>query len=174
VCSAAFYVDDDPGVLVSMCLFGDGASGSIWAGEAGGNTALHTGNFRTLHWPREREKIRFVNRGGKLRNQLHRSVPVVAARAVEALFARGNGHAPWDAVLSHGGGRDVLEAVGRRLPDFDFAESLRVLRNYGNLSSPSVLFALQERLESGAPAERLWLTSFGAGFSCHACELTVS
>ena len=30
VCSACFYIDDDPGVLISLCLFGDGASASIW------------------------------------------------------------------------------------------------------------------------------------------------
>ncbi len=172
VCSAAFYVDDDPGVLVSMCLFGDGASGSVWRGRPGGGARLRADGFQTLHWPKEREKIRFVNRDGKLCNQLHRSVPVLAARAVESLFRQREGERPVDAVISHGGGRDVLEALRRRMPEFDFWESLTVLREYGNLSSPSVLFALQERLESGASTERLWLTSFGAGFSCHACELT--
>ena len=30
ISSAAFYIDDDPGVLISLCLFGDGASASIW------------------------------------------------------------------------------------------------------------------------------------------------
>src|SRR6185369_10770228 len=29
VCSAALYVDDDPGVLVSACLFGDGAAAAV-------------------------------------------------------------------------------------------------------------------------------------------------
>ncbi|HUF61758.1 MAG TPA: 3-oxoacyl-[acyl-carrier-protein] synthase III C-terminal domain-containing protein [Verrucomicrobiales bacterium] len=172
VCSAAFYVDDDPGVLVSMCLFGDGASGSVWTGLPGNGSGLRAESFRALHWPKDREKIRFVNRDGKLCNQLHRSVPVLAARAVESLFGQRDGTRPVDAFISHGGGRDVLEALGRRIAGFDFAESLTVLREYGNLSSPSVLFALQERLESGASDERLWLTSFGAGFACHACELT--
>src|SRR6185503_20313255 len=31
VCSAAFYIDDDPGVLVSACLFGDGAGAAVLA-----------------------------------------------------------------------------------------------------------------------------------------------
>ena len=29
VCSAAFYLDDDPGVLISACLFGDGAAAVV-------------------------------------------------------------------------------------------------------------------------------------------------
>ena len=30
ICSAAFYLDDDVGVIVSACLFGDGASAALW------------------------------------------------------------------------------------------------------------------------------------------------
>ena len=30
ICSAAFYLDDDPGVIISACLFSDGAAASIW------------------------------------------------------------------------------------------------------------------------------------------------
>ena len=33
VCSAAFYIDDDPGVLVSACLFGDGAGAAVVSRE---------------------------------------------------------------------------------------------------------------------------------------------
>ena len=29
VCSAAFFLDDDPGVLISACLFGDGAAAAV-------------------------------------------------------------------------------------------------------------------------------------------------
>src|SRR6267378_2876178 len=33
VCSAAFYLDNDPGVLISACLFGDGAGAAVLAGK---------------------------------------------------------------------------------------------------------------------------------------------
>jgi alkylresorcinol/alkylpyrone synthase len=44
------------------------------------------------------------------------------------------------------------------------------------MSSPSVLFALAEALREGLPdaAADWWLTSFGAGFSAHACRVGVS
>jgi predicted naringenin-chalcone synthase len=173
ICSAAFYLDDDHGVLVSSCLFSDGAAATIWRGEPG-PTGLRCHGFRSLHRPEKRDLLRFEMRGGKLRNLLDRSVPEEAASAVATLHAAENG-APTAAVIVHPGGRDVLEAVGARLPEFPLAASHTVLRDHGNMSSPSVLFALEEHLRTQPhPPGDLWLVSFGAGFSAHGCRVTTS
>ena len=169
VCSAAFYLDDDAGVIVSACLFGDGASAALWrSADAGGQ--WKASNFRSLHRPEEREKIRFVNAGGRLKNQLHRTVPQVAAESVEALFSLCTSKP--DQVIAHAGGRDVIEAIEERLPEYSLAETREAFRKYGNLSSPSVLCALQERLSKPNGDKFLWLTTFGAGFAAHSCELS--
>ena len=168
ICSAAFFANDDPGVLISLCLFGDGAAAAIWTND-GAPDAWQAGHFTTTHRPEEREKIRFVNEGGKLKNQLHRAVPGLAAKAVASLFAQRQGEP--DQVLAHSGGRDVVDALESVLP-FQLSETREVLRDHGNMSSPSVLFALERRLAAGHAADRrLWLTAFGAGFAAHACEL---
>lgn len=168
VCSAAFYVSDDPGVLISLCLFGDGAAALVFDGKDAAGWRID--RFSTLHLPEEREKIRFVNRDGKLCNQLHRAVPDVAADAVKQLYPS-NGHKPH--VISHAAGRDVLAAIRARLPEQPLAESAEVLRDCGNMSSPSVLFALERALSgNGSTPDDLWLVSFGAGFSCHGCSVT--
>jgi predicted naringenin-chalcone synthase len=168
ICSAAFFVNDDPGVLISLCLFGDGAAAAIWTSE-GKPGDWQAGNFTTIHRPEEREKIRFVNEGGKLKNQLHRSVPSLAAQAVAELYAQRS--AEPDQVLAHSGGRDVLDQLEKVLP-FTLTETREILSEYGNMSSPCVLFALDRRLEEDHETDqRLWLTAFGAGFAAHACEL---
>ncbi|MBX3743152.1 MAG: stilbene synthase [Akkermansiaceae bacterium] len=167
ICSAAFYADDDPGVLISLCLFGDGASASVWSGK-GQPGDWQAGDFTTLHLPEEREKIRFVNAEGHLKNQLHKSVPGLAADAVAKLYARRT--AGPDQVLAHSGGRDVIDALENVLP-FSLTETRGVLEHHGNMSSPSVLFALEKRLASSADDRHLWLTAFGAGFAAHACEI---
>lgn len=168
ICSAAFFANDDPGVLISLCLFGDGAAAAVWTNE-GAVGDWQAGHFTTTHRPEEREKIRFVNSAGKLKNQLHRAVPELAAGAVAELFARRKGEP--DQVLAHSGGRDVVEALESVLP-FKLTETREVLRDHGNMSSPSVLFALDRRLSQNHPDDRrLWLTAFGAGFAAHACEL---
>lgn len=164
ICSAAFYLDDDPGVLISACLFGDGAAAAIWSGNAEDGESLS--GFRSVHLPEKRELLRFENRNGYLRNRLHKTVPEEAARAVRHLH--GQSELPESYIIPHSGGRDVLNAMGEVLPQKEFPESRNVLRNYGNMSSPSVLFALKNHLGSGTRAESpVWITSFGAGFSAH-------
>ncbi len=171
ICSAAFYLDDDPGVLISACLFSDGAAATIWRGTPG-TVPLRARDFETLHLPEHRDKLRFEQRDGKLRNLLHRSVPELAAGAVQVLWQR-RGPRPVAAVVAHAGGRDVLAALEPVLTPHSLAASTRVLRAAGNMSSPSVLFALEETLRHGAPGPGgdFWLVSFGAGFSAHACRL---
>lgn len=168
VCSAAFYVENDVGVLVSTCLFGDGAAAAIWSGHGGSWSVDH---FHSLHVPEEREKIRFTNADGKLRNQLHRTVPELAGKAVSQLYKKRT--ADPDAWITHGGGRDVIEQLEKVLPPDRLNNAREVMRNYGNLSSPSVLVALEIFLgENNTEAQKLWMCAFGAGFSAHSCELT--
>jgi predicted naringenin-chalcone synthase len=167
VCSAAFYVDDDPGVLISLCLFGDGAAAAVWSDVPGSNK-WQAGHFTTVHKPEQREKIRFVNAGGKLRNQLDKAVPGLAAEAVAELYAKRT--ADPDRILTHSGGRDVIDALEAVLPT-SLEETRAVLREHGNMSSPSVLFALDRAVTIANGDRRWWLSAFGAGFAAHACEM---
>jgi len=177
VCSAAFYLDNDPGVIISACLFGDGAAATIWKAQPGAQP-LRCHAFDTHHDPKERDRIRFEQRQGKLRNLLHPSVPSLAAGAVRKLYDRAvaTDTRPIARILSHAGGRDVLDELEKSFPEYDFDPSRRVLRRHGNMSSPSVLFALAEALKEDTPETSgdWWLTSFGAGFSAHACRLGVA
>ncbi|MBI2994780.1 MAG: stilbene synthase [Gammaproteobacteria bacterium] len=182
ICSAAFYLDDDPGVLVSACLFGDGAAAAVLSLEPPGN-----GN-RCVEWcacgseidPRHRDLLRFEHRGGMLRNVLTTPVPDLAAQSAERVL---------DRVLSetalsrqhigtwiwHAAGRDVLAALRERLKlgEEDTRWSAGVLRECGNLSSASVLFALRDALAGDAAPGWWWMSAFGAGFSCHGALLRV-
>jgi alkylresorcinol/alkylpyrone synthase len=59
------------------------------------------------------------------------------------------------------------------LTEADLRWSAAVLREFGNLSSPFVFFVLQAALAGGAPGGSWWMSSFGAGFSCHGAILEV-
>jgi alkylresorcinol/alkylpyrone synthase len=48
-----------------------------------------------------------------------------------------------------------------------------MLRQYGNLSSAFVYFVLEAARADDAPGGWWWLSSFGAGFSCHGALLEV-
>jgi predicted naringenin-chalcone synthase len=180
ICSAAFYLDDDAGVLISACLFGDGAGAAVVSPEANGGRRVRWKSGGSLMKPADREALRFEQKSGMLRNILTPQVPSLAAQSVRALFENTTSRAgvPQSQVngwIFHPGGRDVLLALREsfNLSGHDVRWSEAVLREYGNMSSPSVLFALQAALEDGASDGLWWMSSFGAGFSCHGALLEV-
>ncbi len=181
ICSAAFYLDDDPGVLVSACLFGDGAGAAVLAPQPNSNR-------RRIEWkaagsmlrPEDRHCLHFERRGGMLRNVLGHQVPALAGKHAARLFSEVTTRAgvmrdQIAAWIVHGGGRDVLLALQTRLglTEHDLRWSAAVLREYGNLSSASVYFVLKTALADDAPGGLWWLSSFGAGFNCHGALLEV-
>jgi alkylresorcinol/alkylpyrone synthase len=77
--------------------------------------------------------------------------------------------------IMHAGGRDVLLALQDKFamqPDH-LRYSRDALREYGNLSSAFVYFVLDAALRDRAPGGWWWMSSFGAGFSCHGALLDV-
>ena len=116
-----------------------------------------------------------------LRNILTRPVPRLAADYAErvlddALSTAGLGRDDIAAWIMHAGGRDVLAALSNRLAldADDLRYSARMLRDYGNMSSAFVYFVLQEALRDNAPPGWWWMSSFGAGFSCHGALLAAA
>jgi alkylresorcinol/alkylpyrone synthase len=181
VCSAAMYLDDDPGVLISACLFGDGAGAAVLSRRAPpGRRHVEWKATASLINPGAREALRFEHRDGLLRNVLTRQVPSLAAAHAElvlqdALARAGLTCSQITGWIFHAGGRDVLLALAQRLslPMEALAYSRDALRRYGNLSSAFVYFVLDAALANSAPGGWWWLSSFGAGFSCHGALLAV-
>jgi len=181
VCSAAMYLDDDPGVIISACLFGDGAGAAVLSRRPPENTRkVQWSSSKSMTSPAHRQALRFEQRNGLLRNILTREVPALAAKHAEkvlneALTAASLSRDQVTGWIFHAGGRDVLMAVQEQL-SLD-ASALRysrdVLRDYGNLSSAFVYFVISAALTNAAPGGWWWLSSFGAGFSCHGALLAV-
>lgn len=187
ICSAAMYSDDDADLVISNALFGDGAAAAIFkaAPNASNNPPGRSSpspiidSFYSITLPAWRDTLRFKTQNGHLRNVLGKNVPQQAAEAMEQLVSRilsekrltqaDIGH--W---IFHAGGEKILDAIQRRLalgPDA-LRASRTVLRDFGNLSSPTVLFVLAEEMRR-PPTTGEWglIASFGAGFSAHSALL---
>jgi alkylresorcinol/alkylpyrone synthase len=182
VSSAAMYLDDDPGVLISACLFGDGAGAAVLSRAA-------PANRRRVEWKAfgsrtdtsERDALKFESRHGMLRNILTRPVPRLAAEHAAAVLDAVLYQArltPRDitAWIMHAGGRDVLAAVqdSLALAADDLRYSRAMLRDFGNMSSAFVYFVLKAALDDDAPGGWWWMSAFGAGFACHGALLEVA
>ena len=181
VSSAAMYLDNDPGVLISACLFGDGAGAAILSREPSrAGRRIEWKDSASLIVPKQRDALKFEQRAGMLRNILTRGVPALAgqyaAQVLGTVLQRaGLVSGDISAWIMHAGGRDVLLALERDLsldPE-DLRYSAAMLREYGNLSSAFVYFVLQAALADDAPGGWWWLSAFGAGFSCHGALLEV-
>ncbi len=180
ICSATFFLGADPDLIVSNSIFGDGASAAVLQANLNGDVAgslVRFLDFESVTLPRYREQLRYTTQGGRLRNVLTRNVPVIGAKAVAQVAHRlldRHDLRPKDISrwIVHPGGTQVLKAVGRHLgltPE-TLRYSYEVFRDYGNMSSPSVMFVLRKILSESAPrpGEKALLISFGAGFTAFA------
>jgi len=134
-------------------------------------------DFESVTLPEYRDKLRYTTQGGRLRNVLTRSVPAIGAKAVAQVTQRlldrnGLGSQDINHWVVHPGGTQVLKAVERHLdltPE-TLRFSYEIFRDYGNMSSPSVMFVLDKVLREAGPCqgEKALLISFGAGFTAFA------
>jgi predicted naringenin-chalcone synthase len=181
ICSAAMYLDEDPGVLISACLFGDGAGAAVLTSDpTPGHRRVEWKSAGTVIDVGDRDALRFERRRGMLRNILSPAVPALAAKHVDRVLAErlersGLSREDITGWILHAGGREILAAIRQKigLTEDDTRWSASILRDYGNVSSPCVYFVLQAALTEQARGGYWWMSSFGAGFSCHGALLEV-
>jgi alkylresorcinol/alkylpyrone synthase len=108
---------------------------------------------------------------------LSRSVPVFVERRFPAVAKRllaavELARAEVSRFVCHPGGGKVIDAIERALtlPRGSLDHERDVLREYGNMSAPTVLFALK-RVLAAAPKGALALSALGPGFT--ACLLAL-
>jgi len=181
VCSATLFPGDDPALIVSNCIFGDGAAAVVLTTTAHARgLALRMIDCESLTLSEHRDELRYRTEQGRLRNVLTRRVPMLGARSglvVASRLCQRQATTPPQIAhwCVHPGGTAVLAAVERvcEVEAARLRHSYAVLRQYGNMSSPSVLFVLQRTLtaEKISAGQRLLLLAFGAGFSAHALLL---
>jgi predicted naringenin-chalcone synthase len=177
ISSAAFQMENDTGLLVSNALFGDGAAASVWRA---GDSCLSMIDFNSILAPEFREHIRFVHRKGQLHNQLSMQLPGLVARPVgelvRSLLLRNKLNiSDINHWAIHPGGEKIINAVKNELSlnDQQLSATRAILAEYGNMSSPSVMFIIERILKSGLMHEGdlCLMLAFGAGFSAYACLL---
>lgn len=158
--------------LISAMLFGDGAAAAVITGlPASGPAILDSESFL---FPSSIDAMGFDLRDEGFHIVLSKEVPeLIRSRVgglVDDFLARHsltrNDLKAW---VLHPGGQKLLAYMQEELglQDGQTQPSWDVLRDYGNLSSASVLFVLHEWLERGTmlPGDRGLLAAFGPGFS---------
>ena len=170
LCSLHYHYGDDPGKEVANALFADGAA-AVVNGAGDGWTLRATGSCLI---PDSAAAMSWTVGDHGFEMTLGKQVPALIARTVRPWLADWLGALGLsvEAVGSwcvHPGGPKILTAVeeGLNLPADSLAASRAVFADYGNMSSPTVLFVLDRLRTLGAPRPCVML-GFGPGLTAEA------
>ena len=170
-CSISIRLDsDDPAAVVATALFGDGAAAAVVRSGAhcigritGAAEKLWPDTQRIMGWDVEDPGLAVV---------FDRAIPPFIEENLESaicdmLASLGVGRGDIDRLCCHPGGVKVIDAIETALdlPQGELNLEREVLRDFGNMSAPSVLFVLERLIERGLP-KRILMTAFGPGFTC--------
>lgn len=171
VSSACWYVDDSLETVVGNTICADGAAAAlIGTGRPGDGPSLD--HFSTLLDYGFIESVGFEFTGGKQRIVLSKELrtasgPLVREAVARLLHGAGIEAVDVDHWVIHSGGKRVLDAIDRALgfASGELAHSRAVLRNYGNMSSPTLLFVLERTLRDVRPGEIGVMVALGPGLA---------
>lgn len=175
LCTLHMRINDEPDSILANSLFADGAAAVVVSGRPpaagkpafrlrGFESSLVSGSEAEMAWDIGNEGFNIV---------LSSYVPDIIGRNLGTLLYRimeSHGHSPNESRewAVHPGGRAILDRVQEclGLEPAALDASRAVLRDYGNMSSATILFVLKE-LQDGAetPRANVCAMAFGPGLT---------
>ncbi|WP_256209488.1 type III polyketide synthase [Microbacterium sp. LCT-H2] len=193
LCTLHLRSSEDPDTIVASSLFADGAAAGIVTARdlPTAVPALRLDGFHTAIVPEGVDDMAWTIGDSGFEMILSTAVPQIIGEsiigALAPLYGREEGLAEAFAAgqvgdrvrhwAIHPGGRSILDRVQERmaLSDAQLRPARETLREYGNMSSATVLFVLKRILEQeGAePGDRVAAMAFGPGLTAESALLTV-
>jgi predicted naringenin-chalcone synthase len=180
ICSACFFIDNTLETIVGNAICADGADAVLLTAELGSVCRYpRVLAFETFIDTSKIEEVGLQHRNGKLRIVLGASIRDQAAPLIEVALERllKRHHLRQSDVrfwVVHPGGRKVIDNVQIHfgMTDAQLRFSRQVLRN-GNMSSPTVLFVLDEVVRNGnpEPGDLGVMIALGPGMACETALL---
>lgn len=183
LCGLTFQLRNrDKSNLVATSLFADGAAAALITGDrARRSSKVLPGwlDHASMTWPHSLDVMGWKVTDEGLDVIFSREIPRLVRQSMREVvegFLQGHTWREREPVeigqlshlIAHPGGKKVLEAYQQSLevPEERLAPSRRVLRRYGNMSSPTVLFVLKEVMQQPVKRGELGLLfALGPGFS---------
>jgi alkylresorcinol/alkylpyrone synthase len=205
LCSLHISSSNDPDTIVASSVFADGAAAAVVTSRdaPAGHSVLDLDAFETVLTPVGETDMAWKIGDHGFEMVLSSYVPSIIEKHIEGALdpllarlgeSRPEASADIERWAIHPGGRSILDKVqdAVNLSDAQMVESRRVLRDYGNMSSATVLFVLREILHDGDAAgvgsstgastsestsdiagnERVCAMAFGPGLTVESAILT--
>ena len=170
LCTLHLQENADLEVILGALLFGDGCAASLVTAEPRG---IAIKDFRVATIPDTADLITWrigdagfqMSLSGEVPQQIAKALRHETTRNDDGGILRGRHKDDFDLWAVHAGGRTILDAVEQGL---DLApEALRwsrgVLRDFGNMSSATLMFVLGRMMQQAPPDSRGFGMAFGPG-----------
>ena len=185
LCTLHFQQTGDLEQLLSMLLFGDGCAATLVTAD---ETGIALGDFRATTIEDSAGAITWrigdqgfdMHLSGEVPGRIGRALAFDLGRNDDRGLLRGTRPADYDVWAVHAGGRSILDAVEAafRLPPNALDWSRGVLRDFGNMSSATLMFVLDRILRRAGPpvadGARGFAVAFGPGLAAESFRFTVA
>lgn len=165
LCSLHFHETQDLEQILSFLLFADGCAACLVSSEPVG---LAIDSFLAVTLPESSHLITWRIGDGGFDMHLSGQVPAEIKRSLKEvgpLVTRDRDRESIDLWAVHPGGRTILDAVeqGLELPADALRFSRDILARFGNMSSATVMFVLQQVMAAADSGQQGCAMSFGPG-----------
>lgn len=175
LCTLHMQINDKPDSILANSLFADGAAAAIVSARKPGDRkpAYELRGFESALLPSGESEMAWEIGNEGFNIVLSSYVPDIIGGNIESLLdgilgRHGSERADVEEWAVHPGGRSILDKVEASLalkPDA-LEASRNVLRDYGNMSSATILFVLKEMLDSAdSPRATTCAMAFGPGLT---------
>lgn len=172
LCSLHFQQTSDLDKLLSALLFGDGCAATLVTAEEEGLALV---DFRAAALPASADLITWrigdqgfdMHLSGEVPQRIAAAMRAEAGRNDADGIMRGRRPEEYDLYAVHAGGRTILDAVetGLGLAPEALRWSRGVLRDFGNMSSATLMFVLKRILAGTSGAAKGLAMAFGPGLA---------
>jgi len=183
LCSLHFQKEFTEDNILANALFSDGSAAMLIESKANSEISCSLENFRSDIVRTDEQHMAWGIGDLGFEMKLSSYVPQILNNGIRLLLDSLMKKAKIDPrqinhYAIHPGGKKILEAVADelKLSNEALIESYHVLRDYGNMSSPSVIFVLHEMMKKFSPRnnnEFVMAMAFGPGLTIESALLKV-
>lgn len=173
LCTIHFQKSSDMDSIASGLLFADGAAAALVCSSEGESDGLSISGFYSEVALQGKDDMAWHLSGRGFLMRLSAYIPQLLKAGITPLLlnALAAGKHARESITQwaiHPGGKKILETVQKELglEREQLKPSFEILREYGNMSSPTILFVLKNIIDSiGDSPQKIFAAAFGPGLT---------
>jgi len=172
LCTLHFQPKNDHDNLLSNTIFGDGAAAVIITSDDSDNKGIFMKGFYSLLLNKGKNLMGWNITPTNFEMILDAQIPQVIGDEINDVLLKGcqKLNIETDSITKwaiHPGGKKIVDVIKNKLQlsESDTKASYKVLNEFGNMSSPTILFVMDELIKESKSGDTIFSIGFGPGLS---------